>query len=160
MKVEPQDTIGFLIAQTHRSINNTLSETLLRYCQDQGKPYVVTVAQWGLLYLLTQSDGLTIGTISQLRHIEAPVVTNVVARLERGGLVERRHDREDRRVVKVYLTDEGREIMHFLPSVVENFYSDLIRDISPEDLRVAERVLRHLITNVSSNSLHSTENRE
>jgi DNA-binding MarR family transcriptional regulator len=149
MNIQPEDTIGFLIALTHRCIDAALTEVLQRCCEDHKKPYEITVAQWGLLYLLTGSDGLPIGSISQQRHVDAPVITKVVTRMERSGLVERRHEREDRRVVKVYLTEEGRDIMRFLPAVVESFYYQLIRDIAEEDVQTAKAILHRLIANIS-----------
>jgi DNA-binding MarR family transcriptional regulator len=72
-----------------------------------------TSPQWGVLSLLYEHDGQTIGTLSQQRAIDAPTMTGIVKRLEQNGVVERKHDREDRRVVKVYLTDEGRDIMRY-----------------------------------------------
>jgi DNA-binding MarR family transcriptional regulator len=149
MNVKPEDTIGYWIASTHRSINAALSDVLQTYCQEQGKPYEITIPQWGALYQILVSDGLNIGTISQRRNIDASAVTNVIGRLEQYGLVERLHDRQDRRVVKVYLTDEGRELMRVLPDIVEAFYEKLIRDIPEEELQGVQAVLQKLIANVS-----------
>lgn len=64
---------------------------------------------------------MTIGALSQKRGIDAPTVTGIVNRLEQADLVKRVHDRQDRRMVKVYLTEEGHDLMGFLPDVVEAF---------------------------------------
>jgi DNA-binding MarR family transcriptional regulator len=149
VNIRPEDTIGFLIGQAHRRIDSALTEVLQRCVEQHGGHYELTLAQWGLLYLLSQRDGLSIGTISELRRVDAPVVTSVVTRMERSGLVERRHEQQDRRVVRVYLTDEGRDIMRFLPHAAESFYYDLIRDISEEELDIVKGILHHLVTNIS-----------
>src|SRR5260370_13365779 len=91
------------------------------HCEERGKPYVITPPQWGALSLLLAQDGQTIGTMSQKRGVDAPTATGTITRLEQNGLVDRRHDREDRRVVKVYLTDEGRAISKTRPSHVPQF---------------------------------------
>src|SRR5258708_39172163 len=91
------------------------------HCEERGKPYVITPPQWGALSLLLTQDAQTIGTISQKRGVDAPTATGIITRLEQNGLVERRHDREDRRVVRVYLTDEGRDISNTLASPVRQF---------------------------------------
>ncbi len=44
-----------------------------------------------------------------------------VKRLEQSGLVVRLHDRQDRRIVKVYLTDEGWDTMRFLPDAAASW---------------------------------------
>jgi DNA-binding MarR family transcriptional regulator len=80
---------------------------LWAHCEERGKSYVITPPQWGALSLLLEQDGMTIGSMSQKRGVDAPGATAIITRLEQNGLVERRHDREDRRVVKVFLTDEG-----------------------------------------------------
>lgn len=47
-------------------------------------------------------------------------------RLLQGGLVERGRDREDQRIVKVLLSEEGQEIMHLLQPVFEAFNEQLL----------------------------------
>lgn len=114
------------------------------------KPYVVTPPQWGVLSLLDEMDGITVGTISQRRAIDAPTVTGIVKRLEQSGLVERRHDCADRRVVKVYLTEEGRDIMRFLPDVVRDFNAMMTQGLSEDEKRDLQAKLQRMIMNVSA----------
>src|SRR5215472_3237190 len=99
----------------------TAVPVLRAHCEERGKPYVITPPQWGALSLLLAHDGLTIGAMAQKRGVDAPTATGIITRLEQHGLVERQHDREDRRVVKIYLTDEGRDIIRALASPVEQF---------------------------------------
>jgi len=61
--------------------------------------------------------------------------------------VERRHDREDRRVV--YLTDEGRDISHTLVSSVEHFEQRMKRGFSESELDRFLGQLQQLIANAS-----------
>src|SRR6266516_1509303 len=110
----PEDFIGYWLFYAQRNVASVFGDILKSCCLEQGKPYVVTPPQWGVLALLHEHDGLTIGALGQARAIDPPTVTGIVTRLEQSGLVERRHDLEDRRVVRVYLTEEGREAMGFL----------------------------------------------
>jgi DNA-binding MarR family transcriptional regulator len=87
--------------------------------------------------------------MSQKRGVDAPAATGIITRLEQSGLVERRHDREDRRVVKVYLTDEGRDISRTLVSVVEHFEQSMTRRFSEGDLDRFLGQLQQLITNAA-----------
>src|SRR5438067_13080770 len=86
----------------------------------------------------------------QRRAIDAPTVTGIVKRLEQTGLVERRHDRTDRRVVKVYLTDEGRDIMRFLPDEVSRFNDMAMQGLSEDEQRDLLAKLQRMIMNVSA----------
>src|SRR5579885_661861 len=97
-----EDFFGYWLAYAQRSWSYAFNEALKVACQEHGKPYTITPPQWGALSALLEEDGLTIGSISQRRAIDAPTITGIVSRLEQIGLVERVHDRQDRRVVKVY----------------------------------------------------------
>lgn len=70
----------------------------------------LTPARWRLLMaLVIQSgpDGATIGELATHLEVKEPTITVTVDRLEREGLVLRTRGEEDRRVVRVTLTDEG-----------------------------------------------------
>jgi DNA-binding MarR family transcriptional regulator len=52
---------------------------------------------------------LTMSTLAQRIGVGLPAATGVVDRLERDGFVERLRDESDRRVVRVALTERGRD---------------------------------------------------
>jgi DNA-binding MarR family transcriptional regulator len=141
--------LTYWLFYAERCVTYAYAEVLRAHCEERGKPYVVTPPQWGALSLLLVQDGMTIGTMSQKRGVDAPAATGIISRLEQQGLVERRHDREDRRVVKVYLTEEGRDISHTLVSSVEHFEQSMKRGFAEGEL---DRFLAHLyqlITNAA-----------
>jgi DNA-binding MarR family transcriptional regulator len=63
--------------------------------------------------------------------------------------VERRHTREDRRQVKVYLTAEGRDITHTLVSAVEHFNHSITRGFSEGEMDHLLAQLQQLIANAA-----------
>ncbi len=152
-----QDSFGYWLFYTQRSVAYAFAEVLKQCCEDHDKTYIITPPQWGVLVILDSTDGLTIGTISQLRRVDAPTITGIVNRLKQNGLVEREHDREDRRVVKVFLTDEGREILNFLIVAAENFDEIMLRGLSQNELDDLLLKLKSLIANVSSVGPNSGE---
>lgn len=54
-----------------------------------------------------QPEGVTVSEISSYLQISSPTVTPLIKSLEAQGLVHRYNDQEDRRVVRVRLTEEG-----------------------------------------------------
>jgi DNA-binding MarR family transcriptional regulator len=136
--------IGFWVGRMQRMIMGTFAEILREWCEARSKPYVLTPPQWGVLSLLDEDDGLPIGVIGQRRAVDAPTVTDVVARMERTGLVARVHDDVDRRVVRVFLTDEGRAVMAELPATVSAFYARLTHNVSLEEIEQLYRVVAKL----------------
>jgi len=124
--MQPDNSIGYWLSYAQRSFSSAFSEVLRRHCAEQGKAYVITPPQWGILSFVTREQVQTISVLAQRLGVDAPAVTNIVQRLEQSGLVERVRDREDQRVVKVSLSEEGQEIMRSLQPVVEAFNEQLL----------------------------------
>ncbi len=146
---ENRDRLTYWLFYAGRCVTSAYADVLRAHCEERGKPYVVTPPQWGALSLLLVQDGMTIGTMSQKRGVDAPAVTGIISRLEQIGLVERQHNREDRRVVKVYLTQEGRDISQTLISSVEQFEQSLKGGFSESDLDHFLTLLQQLVTNAA-----------
>ena len=63
-----------------------------------------------LLAVLWEQEGITHSELAAIMHVSPATVTNTIKRMERAGFVERRPDREDQRLSRVYLTPAGHEI--------------------------------------------------
>jgi DNA-binding MarR family transcriptional regulator len=150
MTFQSEDYLGYWLFYAQRSVAYAFYEALKSCCLEHNKPYVVTPPQWGVLSLLHIQDGQTIGALSQQRAIDAPTMTGIVKRLEQSGLVERRHDLEDRRLVKVYLTDEGRDIMRFLPDAAIEFNKTMTQGFSEDEKHHLQIKLQRIIANLST----------
>ena len=70
----------------------------------------ISPAGLGVLRVLLAGDGLKSGDVAARGWSSPGTVTSVVNTLVREGYVERRQDPGDRRVVRLYVTDEGRRI--------------------------------------------------
>jgi DNA-binding MarR family transcriptional regulator len=144
-----QGRLSYWLFYAQRCVAYAEAEVMRAHCEERGKPYVITPPQWGALSLLLVQDGMTIGTMSQKRGVDAPTATGIITRLEQHGLVERRHTREDRRVVKIYLTDEGRDISNTLVSSVEHFEQSMKRGFSESEMDRFLLQLQQLIANAA-----------
>jgi DNA-binding MarR family transcriptional regulator len=68
----------------------------------------ISLAGLGVMRLLAAHDGLKSSEVAARGWSTPGTVTSVVDTLVRDDYVERRRDPGDRRVVRLYLTDEGR----------------------------------------------------
>jgi len=85
-------------------------------------------SEFHMLFVLKQSTdaentGMKVSEISKVLKIAPPSVTQVINGLEASGYVERTMDKEDRRAVRVRLSEKGEAIIseasdHFLASFV------------------------------------------
>ena len=143
-----EDLLGYWLFYAQRSVAYAFNEALKDCCLEHAKPYTVTPPQWGVLAALVERDGLTIGTISQRRAVDMPTTNGIIKRLEQNGLVERRHNLEDRRQVRVYLTDEGHDIMRYLPDAARKFHEIMMRGLNEEERRDLIAKLQQIVVNV------------
>jgi DNA-binding MarR family transcriptional regulator len=73
----------------------------------------VSLAGLGVLRVLMSRDGLKSTELAEQAWSAPGTVTSVVGTLVRGGFVERRPDATDRRVVRLYITDQGRALISY-----------------------------------------------
>ncbi|HEY3630058.1 MAG TPA: MarR family winged helix-turn-helix transcriptional regulator [Jatrophihabitantaceae bacterium] len=108
------------------------------------------VGQDHLLAALWDQDGRTPGEIAAVANVTTPAVTKVATRLAERGLLVRRRDDRDNRLVRLWLTDAGRALRE--PIETER---RLIEDKITEDLTATER--KHLLNALAK--LHHSASR-
>ena len=64
-----------------------------------------------LLMTLSEHDGLPHSEIAEKLEISAPAATKVIKRMEEAHYVQRRADRADERISRVYLQPQGRALI-------------------------------------------------
>jgi DNA-binding MarR family transcriptional regulator len=69
-----------------------------------------TLARFDLVANLEREDGLTLAELSRRMLVTAGNITGLVDRAERDGVVARRPDASDRRLVRVHLTARGQRL--------------------------------------------------
>lgn len=84
---------------------------------------------------------LSINEIAQSATMDAPAASVAVSDLEAAGYVIREAEPTDRRRKQVRITPEGKALLAQLRSATDPIPAAL-RDASPEDLRLLDRLLR------------------
>jgi DNA-binding MarR family transcriptional regulator len=92
-----------------------------------------------LLAVLWEQDGRAPGEIALAVNVTTPAVTKAAARLAEAGLLTRRRDERDNRLVRLWLTGAGRALRE--PIEAER---RLLEDTLTEDLTATER--KHLMS--------------
>src|SRR5260370_42434985 len=108
--MEADDWNGYGLFYAQRCFSAAFSEVLRTHCVEQGKAYVITPPQWGILSFIAHKQEQTIGVLAHRLGVDAPAVTNIVKRLGQSGLVERVPDRGDQRVAKASLREGGEQL--------------------------------------------------
>ena len=135
------ESVGWLLNNAARLTARRLSGKL--------SGYNVTPPQWGVLVALWEQDGLSLSELAKRSFFDGPTMTGIVDRLEKANLVERRRDSTDRRVISVYLTEEGRRLQAQLPALSEEANREALSGLSEADVERLVQTLRHIIDNLS-----------
>ena len=105
------------------------------------------VGQDNLLARLWSSDGITQMQLCEHLKCEPPTITNMVKSLEQNGFIYRKKDAEDARVMRIYLTDKGKEIEESVDFKWKQQQNKLLHDISKEE----RLILRELMLRMEKN---------
>ena len=106
-------------------------------------------AQATLLCRLFVQEGMTQSEIADQLSVQGATVTNMLQRMEEAGLVTRQRDVEDNRLVRVYLTDEGKNKER---SIVQQFVKveeTMFEGLTQEDRASLRRMLRLMLDNMN-----------
>jgi MarR family transcriptional regulator, organic hydroperoxide resistance regulator len=101
----------------------------------------LSAATWFLLTMLIDEDGLSQGEVSNRFEVDPSRITRLAQRLEGEGLLRRKRDPEDNRVVRLHATDEGRRLIESRQERREGFEDRAQREFSPEELAEFRRAL-------------------
>ena len=97
--------------------------------------------KWFLLTVLGRRDGLSQGEFTQEYEMDPSRVTRTAQSLEGDGLIRRERDVEDNRVMRMYLTDDGREVLKKLPEINEQLRRRVHSVLSEEEFEELRRML-------------------
>jgi DNA-binding MarR family transcriptional regulator len=89
----------------------------------------LTPRQYAVLYTVANNEGVSQTGLVERTGIDRSTLADIVRRMQRKGLLQRRRTKEDARAYAVKLTEEGRR---------------LLRSADPAARRVDERILEVL----------------
>lgn len=102
-----------------------------------------------LLAEVWRRPGIRLSTLAASLGVEPPTVTRMVARLERGGLLERRPDPDDGRAALLFATPRSRLLEAGVRRAWEAVEEELVGALQPAEVEPLVRRLRALSEGVS-----------
>ncbi len=123
-----------LFAETLQRLTSDLvrySALLDRVCTEN---LTITGSQGYTLLAIPDRDSISMNDLSLKMRLAGSTMTRMVDALVQKGLADRQPDVEDRRVVRVRLTESGRRAKQQLDEALQTFFLTVMRDI-PENER-------------------------
>lgn len=105
----------------------------------------VTVAEWRVILTLALYDRASGQDITNRWAMEKMAVNRAIAGLARRGLIEKKHNSEDRRNIDLALTAKGREFYNDLLPVANKRYRRLTAALDSAEKKELRKLLTKMI---------------
>ena len=106
------------------------------------RAFELTPSQYNVLRILRgEGAPLPCQEIASRLIQVVPALTGLLDRLEKQGLVRRRRDTHDRRVVFVELSPAGRDLLARLDRPVQDLHQELLGHLTPRQLATLSKLL-------------------
>lgn len=132
-------TVDYQIKSTWHAMSKMYNQVAARF---------ETTQATGLVLLSIDKDGTPSTSIAPSLGMEATSLSRVFNSLEEKGLIYRKQDEQDKRMVRIFLTAEGVEKRQIAKEVVTGF-NDLIHSTIPQNkLSVFYEVMDNINMNI------------
>ena len=115
---------------------------------EEMRPLGASLQMWRVLAALRERDGRRMGDLAVMTSIEVSTLTRLVDQMEKKGLVERRRDPDDARVVALHATTAGKRLTRRIVPIAERYERVALKGFAPVEVQVLRAALRRLYANM------------
>jgi DNA-binding MarR family transcriptional regulator len=117
---------------------------------EEVRPFGATLQMWRVLAALRERDGRRMGDLSETTSIEVSTLTRLVDNMEKKGLVARRRDAGDARVVALHVTPAGRRLTQRIIPIAERYERVALASFTAAEADTLKAALRRLYSNMEA----------
>lgn len=121
-----------------------LSRDLARYFNSCFAEYNITIGQALVLFYLLDNEGSSVKDIARGLELDSPAVSRLIDRLIKENLINREEDNNDRRTLKIKLTERGRSTAEQALPISAGFNDLLKEKLGEENFSVFLRCLSEI----------------
>ncbi|MBP7253293.1 MAG: winged helix-turn-helix transcriptional regulator [Alphaproteobacteria bacterium] len=125
-----------------------LARSYRRVFDRRAKDIGLTRAQWQILGWLRRYPGIHQMELADSLDIQPITLTRHLDRLERGGWVVRKLDRSDRRLRRLYLTDESSTVVKRMRDLGLQLRQEALAGFTPEEHDALVKSLKKIKSNL------------
>src|ERR1700744_596681 len=124
-QTKPQETIDYFLKIVWQTVANRYNQLVTEFGITQSIGY--------LLINIDEKEGTTVSQAASLLGLKSTSLSRMLQQLEQSGLIYRESNQGDKRSVKIYLTDLGKEKRHLARAPVKKFNNYLNKHINEHD---------------------------
>lgn len=131
--------INYLLTTAQHTVSQSLNVKL--------SDYDITPSQYAVLRCLWEKEDMTPKQISERLFLENSTISGVLDRMQKKGLVERLVNPEDRREIRVTVTEKGKELEQPIQEIIEEVNHTVLKGFSEEEIAFLKESLRKIANN-------------
>lgn len=136
----PNDNIGVLIRNANLIIANHVRKQL--------EPFNLAPEQNLIMLMLWNQDGISSNElVLQLKKDKASIA-RMITSLEGKGFIKKVDDPTDKRTFKVHLSDEGKQLAHFVVPIQQKIRETVTAGMTKEEIAELIKLITKIINNV------------
>ncbi len=135
----PSASLGWLL----RRVLNSMSREVSGRISERD----LTQVQWGPLFMIHTCRCSTAAALARELNVDTGSMTRTLDRLEDKGYLRRERSTDDRRVVKLVLTDEGKRAIADIPFVLSDVLNDFLQGFTRAEHDQLFSLLSRLLEN-------------
>ena len=117
------------------------------FLNDRLWPFHLSAGQFPVLLLLAKEQNITQETLVKHYRLDKGTIARAVKKLEDAGYIRRIVDPENRRAVRIFLTDRGEEIIPVLKGIDREWEDRVCAGLDPKDRRSLNALVRAVAQN-------------
>lgn len=137
-----ENSINCIMMRMGRAYFNMSEEYMKELGLHHGQPNIIMS--------LYKNDGQSLKELTKGRKVKASTTTVMISRMEKSGIVEKRVDPDDQRIIRVYLTDHGKAIYSRLKEINSEIEKRCLEGFSVEEIIVIKRLLHEMVKNMEN----------
>lgn len=104
----------------------------------------ITTPQFLALVVLKDRPGITMGELCERLYLACSTATDLIDRMEKNGYLERNRDPDDRRVIRLSITEKGQDIIDQVINARRRYVESILSQLTQEEIDQLERSLEKL----------------
>lgn len=134
VKIKPEQSIDYNIKLAWHAIS--------RMYNAEGSKYGLTASIGFILINIDPENGTPATKIAPQFGLEPRSITRTLKSMEKDGLIYRKQSETDKRFVRIFLTEKGKEKREIARKVIKQFNLMIYENIEQEKLQVFFEVIR------------------
>lgn len=134
------------------SMFRTLIKAITQEWNKRGGEFNLSFPQYKMLCILDVTGTRTVSQLAEALGITSAAITGITDRLVTEGFAIRERGENDRRVVNISITDQGKEIISQVTERQKEMLEGIFDQLQEEDLQHLRRIFGVVLANIENKS--------